>query len=148
MKKTEYRLKCYELSKDKYESRTYNRLKNWDRYIVSNRALDREINYIKNDTYSGKRCHKSDGRMLLLMGSAKMPRNIKGNHLSPHNPLIKKAKNRIDIDLILVDEFRTTMLCSICSTPLVTSKSPHRYQYCTHCKITFNRDITGGRNIL
>jgi len=48
----------------------------------------------------------------------------------------------------LVDQFRTTKLCSSCYTECMTSKSPHRYQAYKNCKKVSNRDINAARNIL
>lgn len=48
---------------------------------------------------------------------------------------------RLKCDIIEVPEYNTTQMCSKCLVPILTSKSPHRYQYCNMCKTTWNRDI-------
>ena len=47
----------------------------------------------------------------------------------------------------MTDEFRTTMLCSKCFEPIISSKSPDRYQTCKGCNLQLNRDINGAINI-
>lgn len=59
---------------------------------------------------------------------------------------LKKLQNFCDI--VFVDEFRTTKLCNYCMENQILSKLPHRFAFCSKCKITRHRDINAAANIL
>lgn len=88
-----------------------------------------------------------EGSTLIFIGSTYVAPNspIKGYVRTPLPKLCRILKQYADV--VEVDEFRTTVLCSRCWRPNRPSKSPHRFYYCRHCRITFNRDVNAGINI-
>ena len=85
-------------------------------------------------------------KSLIFLGSTENSPAIRGYVRTPNKKIVSKLKH-VGATVILVDEFRSTMLCSKCFQPTTTSQSPHRWQYCKLCATTWNRDINAGRNI-
>lgn len=90
---------------------------------------------------------------LVLYGDANIPMWIRGYRRTPLNKLKKRLldrayKHQNDVDVVFVDEYRTTVLCSWCNSRCKVSKKGHRYLHCTPCKRTWNRDINAAQNIL
>lgn len=87
---------------------------------------------------------------LVFVGSFRLSPNspIKGYQRTPFRLLYSKL--RLYADVMLVDEFRTTKLCSECHEPAITSQKKHRYQVCPNqlCGISWNRDVNGGNNMI
>lgn len=48
----------------------------------------------------------------------------------------------------MIDEFRSSKLCSLCYQEVQIPKSPHRFVSCQSCKKVFNRDINAANNML
>lgn len=48
----------------------------------------------------------------------------------------------------IVDEHCTTKMCSICNKENIVGKKKTRKVYCPNCKMSWNRDVNAGRNIL
>lgn len=92
----------------------------------------------------GKYKHKT----LIILGDTKTPADsvIKGYIRTPNKHIVKQLEQVADI--LQINEFRTTKLCSKCHEVAVTSKSPHRYQFCQKCGISWNRDVNAGNNML
>jgi len=66
----------------------------------------------------------------------------------PHKDLLRALKRKTP-NILIVDEFKTTKLCSKCNNECNTvSKDRNRFQVCHNCKRVWNRDINASRNIL
>lgn len=85
---------------------------------------------------------------LVFLGAGKIAANspIKGHARTSVERVVEYLKRIADV--VYIDEFRTTILCSECHILQKTSKSPHRYQYCVHCNTNWNRDINAANNML
>lgn len=79
-------------------------------------------------------------RALVVFGSSKVAANspIRGYLRAPQPKLLQAIKNLPNVDVLEFDEFRTTKLCSNCFFPVLTSDSPHRYQFCPKCGKHYN----------
>lgn len=75
---------------------------------------------------------------IVFCGSTEQNPAIKGYIRTPNKGIFNEIKRLAP--LTFTDEFRSTMLCSRCFTPATTSQSPHRWQQCKTCKVTWNRD--------
>ena len=87
---------------------------------------------------------------LVFVGNFRLKANgpIKGYQRTPFRLLLKKL--RLYADVMIIDEFRTTKLCSVCHVPAFTSQGKHRYQVCLNqqCDICWNRDVNAGNNMV
>lgn len=92
----------------------------------------------------GKYKHKS----LIILGDTETSSDsiIRGYIRTPNKILTKHISQFADV--LRINEFRTTKLCSTCHEVANTSKSPHRYQFCQKCNIVWNRDVNAGNNML
>lgn len=137
---TRFRLRYFEQKQQLYETTksTYLRLR---KYIGVHRAATK---FARAFAIGGK------GRTLICIGNYKWPANspIKGHVRSPTRLLVSKMQMYSDV--LIVDEFRTTMLCSNCFSVLEKFKSPESYKFCpnSECSINWNRDFNAGINIL
>lgn len=88
-----------------------------------------------------------DKKTLLFIGSTHLPANspIKGYGRVPQPKILKELKRRCDV--VEVDEFRTTVLCSKCHNECIVSRNRNRYALCPKCHITWNRDINAANNM-
>lgn len=93
---------------------------------------------------------RTNNRTLVVIGSQKTAANspMSGYIRTPQTMLLRAIKELPRVDVIEFYEFRSTMLCSDCFSPLKTSRSPDRYQFWKNCRKVWNRDITGDKNIL
>lgn len=135
---TRHRLKWFDSKQEVYGQRKVARLK-FQKFICVEAAAHRTAkSIIKNR------------KALVFIGASKIAANspMRGYIRSPQRALLKAM--RIHADVVLVDEFRTTMLCSQknCHQMVRTSLSPKRYQFCTNCGTNWNRDVNAGNNIL
>jgi len=73
---------------------------------------------------------------------------IKGYVRVPGKLLKEKLKLHPRVRVIMVDEFRSSKLCSLCYQEVQIPKSPHRFVSCPSCKNVFNRDINAANNML
>jgi len=73
---------------------------------------------------------------------------MKGYVRVPGKLLKEKLKLHPRVRVIMVDEFRSSKLCSLCYQELQIPKSPHRFTSCQSCKKMFNRDINAANNML
>lgn len=71
---------------------------------------------------------------------------ISGYRRVPKRKLVKELRERAYV--MRMDEFRTTKLCANCHHVNITSRSPHRYQFCPNCHTHWHRDVNAGINIL
>lgn len=135
---TIHRLKHFEEKQSVYCQRKVGRLK-FQKFICSEIAAKHIAHKIVDNQK-----HKS----LVLLGDTEFAANspIRGYVRTPNKKIVKHLKNIADV--LRVNEFRTTKLCSCCFEPVCTSKSPHRYQFCQKCNIVWNRDVNAGKNIL
>lgn len=88
--------------------------------------------------------------VLVFVGSFRLNPNspIKGYQRTPFRLLLSKL--RLFADVMLIDEFRTTKLCSICHEPTFISRNKHRYLVCLNqqCGMCWNRDVNAGNNMV
>lgn len=88
--------------------------------------------------------------VLVFVGNFRLQANspIKGYQRTPFRLLLQKL--RLYADVMIIDEFRTTKLCSICHEPAFTSRGKHRYQVCQNqnCGMCWNRDVNAGNNMV
>lgn len=90
-------------------------------------AKDPAETYAKNTVWQKK--------TLIFVGDCGMTVSnspIRGYLRTPMRRFLKIL--RLYCDVVLVDEYLTTKTCSKCYKLVDTANSPHRYQYCTHCK--------------
>lgn len=119
---------------------------------LSNKCLARLkfAKYIQTDKHLHKLCKEitKNGPTLFIVGQYEVPANspMRGYVRTPNRRLYKYLREYCDV--LQVDEFRTTMLCSTCHHRANTSQSPHRFQVCQNCKKVWNRDINGAKNIM
>lgn len=88
---------------------------------------------------------------IVFLGNFRLNPNspIKGYRRTPFRLLASKLNRMADV--MLIDEFRTTRLCSECHEPVFTSRRKHRYQVCPNqdCDIKcWNRDVNAGNNMV
>lgn len=114
--------------------------------------VQKAINQIAKEIVGGGK------RVLVAIGSTKFEANspIRGYVRTPQPKLLRRLK--VIADVVEVDEYRTTILCSTCHTiQRPTTKTyisrkgtprTHRYQFCPNCNICWNRDVNAGKNIL
>lgn len=133
---TEFRLRYFNKKQKQYEKEKVARLK-VRKYIAIRKITNRMAQELICDKHT-----------LIFIGAATMAANspIKGYARVPMPKICASFKRHADI--MYVDEFRTTKLCSRCFSVAKTYVSPDRYQVCDFCKRTWNRDINGGNNIL
>lgn len=88
--------------------------------------------------------------VLVFVGNLRVQANspIKGYRRTPFRLLLSKL--RLFADVMLIDEFCTTKMCSICHEPAFTSRGKHRYQVCLNqqCGMCWNRDVNAGNNMV
>lgn len=88
-----------------------------------------------------------DKKTLMFIGSTRLAANspIKGYGRVPQPKILMELKRRCDV--IEVNEFRTTVLCSKCHNEMYVSRNRNRYALCPKCHITWNRDINAANNM-
>lgn len=135
----DFQLKTFTKKVNAYCKPKVARLK-FDKYIRTKETMSGYVNDMIGDAKMTK-CFYGD-----MTTAPNCP--IKGYIRLPGKELRKTLANHPKIDLENTDEFRSTMLCSICFTKMKVSKSPHRFATCPNCKRVWNRDINGAKNIL
>lgn len=87
-------------------------------------------------------------KILFFEGNGSIPATspIEGYVRLPNKRFRHLLKEKCDV--VRIDEFHTTKLCSKCFWTAITALSPHRYQYWKNCNTTWNRDVNAARNIL
>lgn len=121
----------------------------FEQYIRKRKIIDeiaRKIMRPKRKTPNDGKTVERKKKNIIFAGTTEISPIIKGYVKAPLKSLIRSLSRFADV--VMVDEFRTTMLCSNCYQPALTSSSPHRWQHCNECAIMWNRDINAGRNIL
>ncbi|XP_043467309.1 uncharacterized protein LOC122501699 isoform X1 [Leptopilina heterotoma] len=142
---TKYRIHLLQNFQSLHQKRSVTRLK-IDQYSAHKRQVDQLVNWIVGDTKK-KPC-------FVAIGGAEIPNFIKGYTKAPLKRIQQTLFQRSEelgkdkLQVVKVNEFNTTKMCSRCVRPLKISKSPHRYTYCAKCKTTWERDVNAGRNIL
>lgn len=136
---TKYRLSIFLTKQQIFSQRKVVRL-NLQKFICIEKAIQKIAKTLIPDT-----SHKT----LMCIGSTEIAGNspIKGYIRTPHRKLVAALRTR-KADILFVNEFRTTKLCGNCHEENITSKSPHRYQFCPNCRTCWNRDVNAGANIL
>lgn len=182
---TEFRLAYFQRKQDAYAKRSVARLSlkkyicvhktttNIAKWLVGVRQATGDgnenqnmVNQItKNQIKKGKKKRVKRKlkkvRTIVFIGSTKTAANsiIRGYIRTPQPMLLQKLRRFADV--VEVNEFRTTILCSSCykKAPPTDKKAPptkkkpnrrmtHRYQHCNSCHITWNRDVNAGLNIM
>lgn len=74
---------------------------------------------------------------------------MKGHVRLPQHALYNAFENNDKYKVYVVDEFRSTKLCSKCYCILATKRGKKRYRrmVCPGCSTIWNRDVNAGRNI-
>lgn len=89
-------------------------------------------------------------KALVFVGASKISSNspMRGYIRSPQRALLKALRTHADV--VEVNEYRTTQLCSQtnCHQFVKTSRSPKRYQFCQKCGTKWNRDVNAGNNMI
>lgn len=104
----------------------YTRL-TFDSYIAKSIAKDK----ITNNMCQGQSC-------LVVIGGAQMPQGLTGHHATPETrKFISYFKRRKNCDVLLMSEFRTSMLCSICHRVMTppNNQPKARYFTCRDCNV-------------
>lgn len=138
-KYTEYRLSVFALKQSVFAQRKVTRLK-LKKFICVDKTVHQIAKSLVPDTAK---------KTLICIGSTEIAGNspMRGYIRTPNRKLIDALKARA-ADVLFVNEFRTTKLCANCHCENITSKSPHRYQFCPNCRTCWNRDVNAGLNIL
>lgn len=138
-KYTAYRLSIFTIKQSTFAQRKVTRLK-LKKFICVDKTIQKIAKTLVPDV---------SRKTLICVGSTEIAANspIRGYVRTPHRKLIAALKSRA-ADVLFVNEFRTTKLCANCHYENITSKSPHRYQYCPNCRTCWNRDVNAGINIL
>lgn len=89
-----------------------------------------------------------EGERLLLVFDKHNPIKanspVKGHRRTPINPFIQELLNDPDIDVLFIDEYRTSRVCSNC---YMFGRWHKRSFICSHCGKIFDRDVNAARNI-
>ncbi|XP_051159683.1 uncharacterized protein LOC127280606 [Leptopilina boulardi] len=137
---TEYLLTALKRNQPYFEKRKIAALK-WDKYMSVQRETDLLANYMVGDV---KR------KQLLVIGSPEISPWMRGHVRMPLRKvvrrLIEKQSKYPNLRIVFIDEHRTTKLCSTCNENMDIFRN--RTAYCASCKISWNRDVNAGRNIL
>lgn len=82
-----------------------------------------------------KRTQGNQVRTLVVIGDCTVAANspIKGYMRTPIRQLYEELRKCNNCDVLELDEFRTTQLCSFCWRHVKTAKSPDRFQQCNQC---------------
>ncbi len=97
-----------------------------------------------------KKIRKNGKRTVVFFGAAKFATSSRGHMASPRALILRALSRFPGVAVILVDEFRTSKICSKCRT-LMDGPSPFdswRLKTCPHCRIVWNRDVNAARNML
>lgn len=147
--------KLNDKTRDFYEKELYRKLK-WRTWIYRRKSEDKFLNRIE-ETYG-----KSED-LLLCYGNWSRTKHMK--HIIPTQNIGLRRIIEKKFNVVLVDEFRTSKLCSHCGNDLENYKNIHRLLVCKDCykgnvkkrkcngseskKVTFmNRDMNACVNIL
>lgn len=136
---TKYRLSIFYQKQDIFSKRKIARLK-FKKFICVEKTVHKIAKNLVPNTKDNT---------LICIGSTEIAGNspIRGYIRTPHKQLVAALRLR-RADILFVNEFRTTKLCANCHQENITSKSPHRYQFCPNCRTCWNRDVNAGINIL
>lgn len=134
-----FELKWMQKKQLTYNQKKIARLK-LDEYARKHKTV---ANYVNQLVGSAK-------RVGVYYGDASIAANspMKGYVRVPGKLLKEKLKLHPRVRMIMVDEFRSSKLCSLCYRELQIPKSPHRFTSCPSCKKVFNRDINAANNML
>ena len=130
-----------------YEQELFRKLK-WRTWIYRRKSEDKFLNRIE-ETFGNKE------DLLLCYGDWSNPKQMK--HIMPTKGIGMRRIIEKKFDVVLIDEYCTSKLCSKCHNELTNYKNLHRLLVCTHCKsnglesknVTFmNRDMNACMNIL
>jgi len=130
-----------------YERELYRKMK-WRRWTYQRKSEDKFLNRIE-DTYGNK------DDLLLCYGNWSNPKQMK--HIMPTKGIGLRRAIAKRFNVVLIDEFRTSKLCSKCNGVLKHYKNLHRVLICPCCKsgglenkntIFMNRDINACMNML
>lgn len=132
-----FRLLHFIEKQEVYEDRRVTRLR-FKKYILVEKAITALAKELVGH-------HKH--RTLVHIGASKTAANspMKGYVRSPQKMLLRKLK--IFADVLEVNEYKTTKLCSRCHVPMLTRKPSSRYRFCQNCRSCWNRDVNAGHNI-
>lgn len=141
-----------------YKQKKFGRLK-FDKHIRVEREIYRLVGKIINNTVTPSSstlsaatpaASSSTNKTLIFMGDPNISGWMRGYVRTPIRKITEYLRRARGVTMLNIDEFRTTKLCSNCPehVPVVTSKSPHRFQVCPNCKTVWNRDINAANNIL
>lgn len=144
---TEHRLKWFKEKQNVFGQRKVARLK-FKKFICVEEATYAVVRKIIYGDRKPDKATRAATKPLVCIGASKLAANspIKGYVRTPQRLIISAFRRYADV--VLVNEFRTTMLCSICHERVETAKSPHRHQFCKKCGVSWNRDVNAGNNIL
>jgi hypothetical protein len=134
-----FELKWMETKQLMYNQKKIARLK-LDEYVRKHKTVS---NYVNQLVGTAK-------KVGVYYGDASTAANspMKGYVRVPGKLLKEKLKLHPRVRVIMVDEFRSSKLCSLCYQELQIPKSPHRFVSCQSCKKVFNRDINAANNML
>lgn len=133
--------------RDFYEQELFRKLK-WRTWIYRRKSEDRFLNKME-EIFGNK------GGLLLCYGDWSNSKQMK--HIMPTKGIGMRRIIEKKFDVVLIDEYCTSKLCSHCHNELTNYKNIHRLLVCSHCKsdglesknITFmNRDMNACMNML
>lgn len=136
---TLFRLRFFERKQAVYEQRRMAVLR-FKKYM----AVQSTLTKVVKEFVAGK-------ETLVVFGDSSISANspMKGYIRTPNRRLLTTL--RYYADVLVVNEHRTSKLCSLCYQTLQPpTKRRHRYMVCRNaeCQTVWNRDVNAGRNIL
>jgi transposase len=107
----------------------------WKAYIAKEKAWDTLV----------KRITFNDPRTIVALGDGKFAHNSRGHPTTPTKQLRKRLRGKCR--LRMVDEWRTSIECSLCRHSLPKKTRIWQVKVCPDCLTNWNRDVNGARNI-
>jgi hypothetical protein len=88
---------------------------------------------------------------IVAIGDPKFSASSRGYAPAPTVAVVKELQRLCPRKVVLIDEYNTSKLCSLCYSPLKQTKTEGRVnwrvQRCNNCGVYWNRDVNAARNM-
>jgi hypothetical protein len=88
---------------------------------------------------------------IVAIGDPKFSASSRGYAPAPTVAVVKELQHLCPRKVVLIDEYNTSKLCSLCYSPLKQTKTEGRVnwrvQRCNSCGVYWNRDVNAARNM-